>query len=95
MLHRRCLLILLNCSRTFTEALSKIEKSTRSTHLTSSCNINQTMVCFDMPRSNTNDVIGKDIRIKTEKKGVAIDLAASATREKLPAVIYFKESLGV
>ena len=56
------------------------------------------MVCFDMPRSNTNDVIGKDIRINTtkaEKKGFAIDLAASATREKLPAVIYFKESLGV
>ena len=70
MLHRRCLLILLNCSRTFTEALSKLEKSTRSTHLTSSCNINQTIVCFDMPRSKTNDVIAKkDISIKTKKGG--------------------------
>ena len=58
MLHRRCLLTSLNCSRTFAEALFILEKSTRSTHL------DQTMVRFDMPRSKTNDVRGKkDIRI--------------------------------
>ena len=60
------------------------------------------MVRFDMPRSKTNDVRGKkDIRIKTtkaEKKGFTVALAATATGEKLPAVIFFKErggSLGV
>ena len=65
-------------------------------------NMDQTMVRFDMPRSKTNDVRGKkDIRIKTtkaEKKGFTVALAATATGEKLPAVIFFKEkggSLGV
>ena len=60
------------------------------------------MVRFDMPRSKTNDVRGKkDIRIKTtkaEKKGFTVALAATATGEKLPVVIFFKEkggSLGV
>ena len=35
-LHRGCLLILQNSSRSFAEALSKLEKPTKSNHLTSS-----------------------------------------------------------
>ena len=61
-------------------------------------NMDQTMVRFDMPRSKTNNVRGKkDIRIKTtkdEKKGFTVALAATATGEKLPAVIFFKEKGG-
>ena len=64
-------------------------------------NMDQMMVRFDMPRSKTNNVRRKDIRIKTtmaKKKGFTVALAATATGEKLPAVIFFKEkggSLGV
>ena len=49
-------------------SIIQARKVHKMTHLTSSCNINQTMVCFDMPRSKTNNVIGrKDIRIKHHK----------------------------
>ena len=40
------------------------------------------MVHFDMPRSKTNNVRGKDIRIKTtkaKKKEFTVALAATAT----------------
>ena len=61
-------------------------------------NMDQTMVHFDMPRSKTNHLRGKkDIRIKTtraEKKGFTVALAATASGEKLPAVIFFKEKGG-
>ena len=57
------------------------------------------MVRFDMPSSRTNAKKGsKTVRIKTtkaEKKGFTVALAASASGEKLPAVVIFKERGGV
>ena len=62
-------------------------------------NMDQTMVRFDMPSSRTNAKKGsKTVRIKTtkaEKKGFTVALAASASGEKLPAVVIFKERGGV
>ena len=62
-------------------------------------NMDQTMCRFDMPQNRTVDVRGgRTIRIKTthaEKKGFTVALAASASGEKLPAVIIFKEKNGV
>lgn len=58
-------------------------------------NMDQTMCRFDMPQNRTNARHGgSTIRIKTtraEKKGFSVALAASASGEKLPAVIIFKE----
>ena len=62
-------------------------------------NMDQTMCRFDMPRARTNDSRGKKtIRVKTtraEKKGFTVALAATASGEKLPAVIIFKDQGGV
>ena len=62
-------------------------------------NMDQTMCRFDMPPRGTNDKIGKKtIRGKTtkaEKKGFTVALAATASGEKLPAAILFKEKNGV
>ena len=62
-------------------------------------NMDQTMCRFDMPSTRTNDVRGRrTIRIKTtkaEKKGFTVALAATASGQKLPAVIIFKERNGI
>lgn len=61
-------------------------------------NMDQTMCRFDMPQNRTNARRGgSTIRIKTtraEKKGFTVALAASASGERLPAVIIFKERGG-
>ena len=61
-------------------------------------NMDQTMCHFDMPKNRTNARRGgSTIRIKTtraEKKGFTVALPASASGEKLPAVIKFKERGG-
>ena len=58
-------------------------------------NMDQTMCQFDMPPPRTNSKKGvKTVRIKTtraEKKGFTVALAATASGEKLPALIIFKE----
>ena len=62
-------------------------------------NMDQTMCQFDMPLNHTNHKKGaKIIHVKTtwaEKKGFTVALAATAAREKLPAVIIFKERGGL
>ena len=62
-------------------------------------NMDQTMCRFDMPPRGTNNRKGqKTIRRKTtkaDKKGFTVALAATASGEKLPAVILFKERAGV
>ena len=62
-------------------------------------NMDQTMCRFDMPPRGTNNRKGqKTIRGKTtkaDKKGFTVALAATASGEKLPAVILFKERAGV
>ena len=61
-------------------------------------NMDQTMCRFDMPQNRTNARrVGSTIRIKTtraEKKGFTVALAASASGEKLPTIIIFKERGG-
>jgi hypothetical protein len=61
-------------------------------------NMDQTMVRFDTPSTRTNNRIGEaQIRVKTtgaHKKGFTVSLCASATGEKLPAYIIFKEASG-
>ena len=61
-------------------------------------NMDQTMCRFDMPPSHTNNKRGeRTIRLKTtcaEKKGFTVALAATASENKLPAVIMFKEHGG-
>ncbi len=85
----------------FADQLTQFRKAVircRKTHsITPSAiyNMDQTMVRFDMPSKRTNHKKGsKDVRVKTtkaEKKGFTVALGASATGEKLPAAIFFKE----
>jgi hypothetical protein len=61
-------------------------------------NMDQTMVRFDNPSTRTNNNAGdSQIRIVTmgvRKKGFTVALCASASGEKMPAYIIFKESSG-
>jgi len=61
-------------------------------------NMDQTMVRFDMPSRRTNNTVGEThIRIMNtgaHKKGFTVALCASASGEKLPATIIFKEING-
>jgi hypothetical protein len=61
-------------------------------------NMDQTMVRFDMPARRTNNTIGETririINTGAQKKGFTVALCASATGEKLPATIIFKEASG-
>lgn len=61
-------------------------------------NMDQTMVRFDMPSRRTNNTVGEaHIRIMNtgaHKKGFTVALCASASGEKLPATIIFKEING-
>lgn len=60
--------------------------------------MDQTMCRFDMAPSQSNSKRGeRTIRIentRAEKKGFTVALAATASGEKLPAVIVFKERGG-
>lgn len=84
----------------FAEQLQKFRRSiikARKAHKIEPPDINmdQMMVCFDMPRARLTLLEARrTFRMKTtkaEKKGFTVALAATAAGEKLPAVIFFKE----